>query len=115
MKTINYKDPLSVFRGFYGGILSTNTNINPEVGEIIINTAKQGDFAIGMVGRYLGPGDIELGREVFGPDCSDNILRVAWKTFPRKIPANFEVVQGGYILLDDRAEVVANILYEDDV
>jgi len=115
MKAINYKDPLSIFRGFYGGLLSTNTNIKPEVGEVILNTAKQGDFAVGMVGRYLGPGDITEGQEVFGRLSEERVLRVSWKNFPRKIPANFEVVEGGYIRLDDRADVVTNILYEDDV
>ena len=89
MKAINYKDPLSIFRGFYGGILSTNTNIKPEVGEVIVNTAKQGDFAVGMVGRYLGPGDIAEGQEVFGRLSEERVLRVSWKNFPRKIPANF--------------------------
>ena len=53
-------------------------------------------------------------QEVFGPDCSSRIFLVDWKVFPKKIPATFNAVEGGHILLDDRAEVVSNILLEDE-
>ena len=45
MKTINFHNPLNVVKGFYGGIISTNTNIKPKVGEVIVCTAKEDDFA----------------------------------------------------------------------
>ena len=114
MKTINFHNPLNVVKGFYGGIISTNTNIKPEVGEVIVCTAKEGDFALGMVGRCKGEGTLEKGQEVFGSDCSSRIFLVDWKVFPKKIPATFNAVEGGHILLDDRAEVVSNILLEDE-
>ena len=77
MKTINFHNPLNVVKGFYGGIISTNTNIKPKVGEGIVCTAKEDDFALGMVGRCRGEGTLEKGQEVFGPDCSSRIFLVA--------------------------------------
>ena len=81
MKTINFHNPLNVVKGFYGGIISTNTNIKPKVGEVIVCTAKEDDFALGMVGRCRGEGTLEKGQEVFGPDCSSRIFLVIISKF----------------------------------
>ena len=114
MKTINFHNPLDVVKGYYGGIISTNTNIKPEKGEMVVCTAKDGDFALGMIGKFTGEGTLEKGVEVFGLDCSSKIFLVDWKAPPKKIPATFNAIQGGHILLDDRAEVVANIIYGEE-
>ena len=110
--SLNYPKIRDLMKGYYGSMIATSTNIKPEPGDTIINTAKAGDFAIGVLGEFV----TEVGREdvveIFG-DQLDNSRRglvVRWKHFPVKIAADFECVQGGYIKDDDLVHVYDDIV-----
>ena len=110
--SLNYEKIRDLMKGYYGSMLATSMNMKPEPGDTIINTAKAGDFAIGVLGEFV----TEVGREdvveVFGDNLegSRRGLVVRWKHFPVKIAADFECVQGGYITDADLVHVYDDIV-----
>ena len=110
--SINYDEPTDLMKGYYGSMLATSTNIQPEQGDTIINTTKVGDFSMGVLGEFVTEVGREDAAEVFG-DQLENSRRgfvVRWKHFPVKIDADFECVQGGYIKEDDLVHVYDDIV-----
>jgi len=110
---MNYDTIEDLMRGYYAGVIATSMNINPNPGDTIINTAKSGDFALGMLGSVT---DITLSREdvikVFG-DNSEGSKRgfvVDWHYMPAKISADYTCVEGGYIINDDLLHVYDDIV-----
>ena len=108
----NYDKIRALMKGYYGSMMATSTNIKPEPGDTIINTAKAGDFAIGVLGEFVAEVGREDAVEVFGDDLKDSRrgLVVRWKHFPVKISADYECVQGGYIKDADLVHVYDDIV-----
>ncbi len=111
--SINYLTIEDLMKGYYAGVIATSMNINPNPGDTIINTAKSGDFALGMLGSVT---DITLSREdvikVFGdnPEGSKRGFVVDWHYMPAKISADYTCVEGGYIINDDLLHVYDDIV-----
>ena len=109
---MNYSTIEDLMKGYYGNIVATSMNITPDPGDTIINTAKSGDFALGMLGTV----DTEINRdeviEVFGdnPEGSKRGFVVDWHWMPAKISADYKCVEGGYIINDDLIHVYDDIV-----
>jgi len=103
--TMNYKDPTNLMRGFFGRWFKPGTvNMAPKPGDVIVNTAKREDFAMGMMGTV-----IEEDKSANTPTYV-----MEWAEYPKKISSEFTCIQGGFITDDDKVQVIAEISMTQD-
>ena len=106
--TMNYANPTSVLKDYLWEVFRPgDANMKPEIGDAVLLTAKEDGFAIGMIGTILDDvSDVEtLHAGAFGPT-----YEMEWKNAPVEIDSNFSCVQSGYISIEDRAEILSQLL-----
>ena len=109
--TMNYKNPTSVLKDYLWEVFRPgNANMKPEIGDAILLTAKEDGFAVGMIGTVVDDvSDVRAecfsGQAKFGPT-----YEMEWKSAPVEIDANYSCVQSGYISIEDRAEILSQLL-----
>ena len=110
--SINYLTIEDLMKGYYDSVVATSMNIAPEPGDTIINTAKSGDFALGMLGTVSHEIDRDDVIKVFGNNHkgSKRGFVVDWHWMPAKISADYTCVEGGYIINDDLIHVYDDIV-----
>jgi hypothetical protein len=110
--SINYNTIEDLMKGYYGSVVATSMNIAPETGDTIINTAKSGDFALGMLGTIEAEISHDAVIKVFGdnPEGSKRGFDVNWHRMPAKISTDYTCVEGGYIINDDLIHVYDDIV-----
>ena len=69
--SLNYKTVEDLMKGYYGQVVATSMNISPEPGDTVINTAKSGDFALGIIGTLSHEISRDDVIEVFGDNRGD--------------------------------------------
>jgi hypothetical protein len=104
--TMNYSTPTAVLKDFiWGTYRPTHGTGKPTVGDVILLTAKETDFAVGMVG-VIKETDVDHERKTReGP-----VHLVVWKSGPKEIEGTFTCVQGGHISIQDRAHILAQLV-----
>ena len=103
--TMNYDDPTSVMQDFHWGIFRPGrANMKPDVGDMILLTSKRNNYAVAMVGTVT---EINIS-DTHG--SSGPTHTVDWKNGPMEIDPNYDCVQSGYISIDDRADILAQMV-----
>ena len=119
--TMNYNDPTSVMKDFHWGVFRPgNVNMKVEEGDAILLTAKelnerssraQGsvDYACAMIGTVVAVdvADADLKPHQYANAGPTHLID--WKDGPMEISPDFSCVQGGYICIDDRAEILSQL------
>ena len=119
--TMNYNDPTSVLKDYHWGVFRPGiVNMKVEEGDAILLTAKelnerssraQGsvDYACAMIGRVyeVDVSDANLKAHQYAGSGPTHL--VDWKAAPMEISPDFSCVQGGYICIDDRAEILSQL------
>jgi len=120
LKTMNYERPVEVMKDFLRNVFRPGiAKMNCDIGDKVLLTGREYDengeaFAVGMIGvikseKYLierttgrpaGKTDMNVGA------CYD----VEWKDGPIEIDPDYTCVQSGFISLDDRAEILAQLI-----
>ena len=117
--TMNYNDPTSVLKDFHWGVFRPGlVNMKVEEGDAVLLTSKEAHssreqddvvYAIGMIG-IVTDADVwsdELPAYKYANEGPTYL--VEWKTGPVAITPNYSCVQGGYIALDDRADILSQL------
>ena len=123
--TMNYNDPTSVMKDFHWNVFRPGlVNMKVAVGDAVLLTAKeavssryQDDvvYAVAMIGTvkeaYIEEGnvssDCNIPAHAFANEGPTHL--VEWKDGPLEIDSDFSCVQGGYIAVDDRAEILSQL------
>ena len=117
--TMNYKDPTSVLKDFHWGVFRPGiVNMKVEEGDAILLTSKeavssrdQGEitYACAMIGKVVAVdvADVDLKPHQYAVTGPTHL--VEWKDGPMEVSPNFSCVQGGYIAVDDRAEILSQL------
>ena len=121
LKTMSYTQLAEVmkdyFRGtFRPGIVKQRCAIGDKV--LLVSQEEMafgGVMAVAMVGTVISEGYENtrpmLGGVLEGEVPTNGVMYdVEWKSFPVEIDPNYTCVQGGYISLDDRAEILAQLI-----
>jgi hypothetical protein len=125
---MNYNDPTSVLKDFHWGVFRPGiVNMKVEEGDAILLTAKelnerssrsQGsvDYACAMIGTVKAVDVTSDLYDVVGVQLAPHQYAVTgpthlvdWKASPIEISPDFSCVQGGYICIDDRAEILSQL------
>ena len=105
--TMNYDNPTAVLKDFLTSTFRPGiVNMNPKIDDIVLLTSKEpeNDFAVGMIGRI-----VETDIDPIYPDTVGPTHSVEWLSHPKQIDSDFDCVQGGYISIDDRAHILAQL------
>ena len=119
LKTMSYKDMGWVYQDYLEGYFRPGiVKMNVEAGDriLLVGRTENGsvldlelngigaDYAIGMVGVATGDS-----RVVSLPQGDVTVYEVDWIAPPVKVDPTYRAVQGGYIKLEDRADLLAQI------
>jgi len=107
LKTMNYVNPSEVMKDFLRNQFRPGiVKMTCEIGDKVLLTGRdvcpiEGAFAVGMVGVVT---------DILEPVNGRAFYEVDWKMGPLEIDPDYTCVQGGYISLDDRAEILAQLI-----
>jgi len=113
--TMNYKKTSSVLKDYLWGVFRPGgANMKPETGDVVLLTAKEDGFAVGMIGTIMD----DITDIVSNPNAPEHkhagdvgsTYEVEWKNAPVEIDSNYSCVQSGYITTEDRAEILSQLL-----
>lgn len=105
--TMNFDNLTDVLKDFVTSSFRPGiANMNPKPDDIILLTSKEkdSDFAVGLIGRI-----VETDIDPIYPDSPGPTHSVEWLSHPKQIDSDFDCVQGGYISVDDRAHIFAQL------
>lgn len=107
--TMNYENPTSVMKDYLWGVFRPGgANMKPEVGDVVLLTSKEDGFAVGMIGTIMDDiTDIVEDNHAGDPGRT---YEVEWKNAPVEIGSDFSCVQSGYISIEDRAQILSQLL-----
>ena len=109
--TMNYLNPTSVMKDYLWNVFRPgDANMKPEIGDAVLLTAKEDGFAIGIIGTILD--DITDDYDVPHTGAFGPTYEMKWKNAPVEIDSNFSCVQSGYISIEDRAEILSQLLIQ---
>ena len=110
--TMNYDNPTNVLKDYLWSVFRPGlANMSPEIGDVVLLTSKEDGFAVGMIGTIIE-------RKVKAPDTQADqhidpvgpTYEMEWKNPPVEIDSDYSCVQSGYITIDDRADILSQLL-----
>ena len=103
--TMNYDNPTNVLKDYLWSVFRPGlANMKPEIGDVVLLTSKEDGFAVGMIGTIM---DTEADEHV---DTVGPTYEMVWKNPPVEIDSDYSCVQSGYITIDDRADILSQLL-----
>jgi hypothetical protein len=117
---MNYDNPTSVLKDYLWSVFRPgDANMKPDIGDVVLLTSKEDGFAVGMIGTIMdditdivsNPNDHEHNHAaVVGPT-----YEMQWKNAPVEIDSKYSCVQSGYISIEDRAEILSQLLMQENI
>jgi hypothetical protein len=122
---MGYKDAGWVMQDYLKGYFRPgNAKMNLEPGDTVLLVGKSidaeildhgtpagGDLAVGMFGKVVNTKRMVKMNSAREPGVTEvPIYDMEWKSFPKLIDPNYTCVQSGFISLDDRAEILAQLI-----